>query len=309
VAEEYYNEATVKTITDVRKHRTKGPPPIPKTDAELLRLNTRDVIVLEALFTEWSALVRQESELNRGLHDQQMDLFSHPDSTRDMIPHFLWAKIKARRNFFLTTCTREMLDRPNDAHPIVARATLNTHSLLFLSGTKVSIVGVPSQWLRPAEEQQGPTKKAKHSDFGQEAVAKGGKPGSDGRYGNDNPWAGTANGTKPKVGPAGPNPAPPKIFATSAKLTEVRQKFPNVTLSHIAIAAGYRGPTALNTSGLTDGTCLLWVCFGKCTAKYCRRTHPPTVPEEAAAQVYQQLLPGIQKLRASTELPALPTRK
>jgi hypothetical protein len=98
MAEDYYNEATVKTVTDVRKHRTKGPPPIPMNDAELLRLNTRDVIVLEALFTEWSALVRQEMELNRGLHDQQMDLFSNPDSTREMIPNFLWAKIKARRN-------------------------------------------------------------------------------------------------------------------------------------------------------------------------------------------------------------------
>jgi hypothetical protein len=156
MVEEYYNEATVKTVTDACKHRTKGPPLIPMNDAELLRLNTRDVIVLKALFTEWSALVRQEIELNRGLHDQQMDLFSNPDSTREMIPNFIWAKIKARRNFFLTTCTQEMLDRPNEAHPIVARATLNTHTLLFLSGTKVSIMGVPYQWLKQ-EEQQGPT--------------------------------------------------------------------------------------------------------------------------------------------------------
>jgi hypothetical protein len=308
MADEYYNEATVKTVMDVRKHRTKGPPPIPMNDAELLRLNTRDVIVLEALFTEWSALVRQEVELNRGLHDQQMDLFSSPDSTRDMIPNLLWAKIKARRMFFLTTCTREMLDRPNDAHPIVARATLNTHSLLFLSGTKVSIVGVPYQWQKP-EEQQGPTKRAKHSDSSKDASAKGGKPGSDGRYGNDDPWASTDNGSKQKGGPAGTNSAAPRIFATSAELNEMRQKFPNATLTHVAIAAGYKGPMALNTTGLQDGTCLLWVCFGKCTSKYCRRMHPATVPEEAAAHLYQQLLPGINKLRTLSALPAIPGRK
>ena len=308
MAEEYYNEATVKTVTDVRKHRTKGPPPIPMNDAELLRLNTRDVIVLEALFTEWSALVRQEIELNRGLHDQQMDLFSNPDSTREMIPNFIWAKIKARRNFFLTTCTREMLDRPNEAHPIVARATLNTHTLLFLSGTKVSIVGVPYQWLKQ-EEQQGPTKKARHSDTGKDDATKGGKPGNDGRYGKNDPWASTDTGTKPKAGPAGTNPAAPKIFATSTELNELVQKFPNLTLTHIAMAAGYKGPAALKTTGLKEETCLLWVCFGKCTARWCRRTHPATVSNEAAAHLYQQLLPGINKLRTLSELPALPDRK
>jgi hypothetical protein len=110
--EDYYQEATVKTIGDVRKHHTKGPPPIPANDAELLRLNQRDVIVLEALFTPWSALVHQELDLNTGLLEQQMELFSNPESTREMIPQLIWAKIKVHRQFFLTTCTKEMLDRP-----------------------------------------------------------------------------------------------------------------------------------------------------------------------------------------------------
>jgi hypothetical protein len=38
-AEDYYNEANVKTVAEVRKHCTKGPPPIPTNDAEQLRLN------------------------------------------------------------------------------------------------------------------------------------------------------------------------------------------------------------------------------------------------------------------------------
>jgi hypothetical protein len=190
----------------------------------------------------------------------------------------------------------------------VARATLNTHSLLFLSGTKVSIVGVPYQWLKP-EEQQGPAKKAKHSDPGKDDATKGGKPGNDGRYGKDDPWASTDNSTKPKAGPVGTNPMAPKIFATSAELKELMQKFPNTTLMHIAIAAGYKGPMAIKTNGIKEGTCLLWVCFGKCTARYCRCSHQTMVTNEAATLLYQQLLPGINKLRALSELPALLDRK
>ena len=80
-------------------------------------------------------------------------------------------------------------------------------------------------------------------------------------------------------------------------------------LTHIAMAAGYKGPAALKTTGLKEETCLLWVCFGKCMAHWWQRTHPATVPHEAAAHLYQQLLPGINKLRTLSELPALPDRK
>jgi hypothetical protein len=167
-----------------------------------LRLNTRDVIVLEAFFTRWSDLIRQEMELNQGLQDQQMDLFSHPDSTKEMIPQLLWAKIKARRQFFLTTCTRAMLDRPAEGHPTIARATLNTHALLFLLGTKVSIVGVPHQWLRQ-EEHQGPAKKARHATAGHEGTNSNGPLQNDGRYGTTgHPWAQEETGGKPAAPPA-----------------------------------------------------------------------------------------------------------
>jgi hypothetical protein len=120
VAEEHYQEANIKTVTDMRKHSTRGPPPIPNNDAELLRLNTRDVTVLTGFFTKWSSLVKQETAPNDGIQAQHMDLFSRPDSTREMIPHFLWAKIRARRKFFLQTCTREMLDVPPEKDPSIA---------------------------------------------------------------------------------------------------------------------------------------------------------------------------------------------
>jgi hypothetical protein len=303
VAEDHYNEATVKTVMDVRKHRTKGPPHIPMNDAELLRLNLRDVVILEALFTEWSALVRQEKELHAGLQDQQMELFSNPESTKEMIPNLMWAKIKARRQFFLTTCTREMLDRPEGAHPIVARANLNTHTLLFLSGTKVSIVGVPSQWLK-REEQQGPAKKAK-----QEGTTTAGAPPADGRYGNANPWTQpTDPPSKPAAKAMGRNPAGPPIFAQSTEVNDMLRKFPKVTLTQVAVAAGLAGAAAITTTGLADNTCLLWVVFGNCPYPKCRRTHPATISTEAAANLYGQLIAGVNKLRAGTALPPAPTR-
>jgi hypothetical protein len=213
--EDYYQEATVKTIGDVRKHRTKGPLPIPANDAELLHLNQRDVIVLEALFTPWSALVRQELDLNTGLVEQQMELFSNPESTREMIPQLIWAKIKARRQFFLTTCTKEMLDCPPGEHPRVARATLNTHTLLFLSGTKVNIMGVPSQWIHK-EELPGPAKKAKHNPVG----TGSGTPHDNGHYGPANPFGGDGmTGTGKKE--AGTNLMGPPIFARLEEVNDV----------------------------------------------------------------------------------------
>jgi hypothetical protein len=98
-----------------------------------------------------------------------MDLFSRPNSTRKMIPQLLWAKIKARRHFFLTTCTKEMLDVPPESSPCIARAKLHAHTLLFLTGSKVSIVGVPHQWLDNIDKP-GPAKKTKSGNTATEGM-------------------------------------------------------------------------------------------------------------------------------------------
>ena len=73
--EDHYNEATLRTVADVKKHRTKGPPPLPTTDDGLLRLNNHDVVVLRAFFTKWSSLVQQETDLNDGLQAKSSTLF------------------------------------------------------------------------------------------------------------------------------------------------------------------------------------------------------------------------------------------
>lgn len=67
MAEEYYTKANNKVVPKGWKHHTQGLPPIPTNDAELLCLNTYDVMVLKAFFTEWNSLVQQELDLNNSI--------------------------------------------------------------------------------------------------------------------------------------------------------------------------------------------------------------------------------------------------
>jgi hypothetical protein len=286
LAEDYYNEANVKTVAEVHKHQMKGPPPIPNNDAELLRLNTRDVTVLTAFFTKWSSLVQQELELNDGLQEQQMDMFSRPDSTREMIPQFLWAKIKARRQFFLQTCTKAMLDGPG--LPNIAKAKLSAHTLMFLSGTKVSIIGVPQQWLGQ-DDKPGPTKKPRHDNTEHDGTNRG----DDAR-----------NRSMPTQGSRGTNTSGPPVFAQSSEVNDLLRKHPLVQLGMVAKAAGFANTGALPTKGLPPRSCLRWICFGKCTYSRCHRSHPTAVDNTAATTLFRALLPGINSLRARTDLPA-----
>jgi hypothetical protein len=304
---EFYEEATVKTVGDVRKHQTKGPPPIPTNDAELIRLNTCDVAILTAFFTPWSSLVLiQEEELNDGLQQQQMDLFSRPDSTREMIPQFLWAKIRARRKFFQQMCTKAMLDVEAGATAKFAKAQLSGHTMLFLLGTKVSIISVPQQWLRNADTP-GPAKKAKHDDSSPHPQhPPNGPPCTDGRYNpteREGPW-------KPGAKAAGQNPSGPRVFATSREINDLLRKFPNMPLKVVATAAGFRTLTDVPTDGLPDRICLKWICFGDCSFSACRNAHPTSIDDTAAANLYRALLPGIKKVVYNMqELPPNPYQR
>jgi hypothetical protein len=272
------------------KHQTKGPPPIPTNDAELIRLNTRDVAILTAFFTHWSSLVIQEEELNAGLQQQQMDLFSRPDSTREMIPQFLWAKIRARRKFFQQTCTKAMLDVEAGATAKIAKAHLSGHTMLFLLGTKVSIIGVPQQWLRNADTP-GPAKKAKHDD---------GPPRTDERYEPTEREGPLKPGAKAA---GGKNPSGPRVFADSREINDLLRKFPKVALNVVLTAAGFCTPTDVLTEGLPNRICLKWICFDDCAYAACRNAHPTSIDETAAANLYRALLPGIKKVCNMQALP------
>jgi hypothetical protein len=302
---DFYEEATVKTVGDVRKHRTKGPPPIPTTDAELIRLITRDVAILTAFFTPWSSLVIQEEELNDGLQQQQMDLFSRPDSTREMIPQFLWAKIRARRKFFQQTCNKAMLDVEAGAKAQIAKAQLSGHAMLFLLGTKVSIIGVPQQWLRNSDTP-GPAKKAKHDDSSPHPQhPPNGPPRTDESY---EPTE-REGPLKPGAKAAGKNPSGPRVFADSREINDLLRKFPKVPLNAVTTAAGFRTPMDVPTEGLPHRLCLKWICFGDCSYAACRNAHPTSIDDTAAANLYRALLPGIKKVYNMQELPPHPSQR
>jgi hypothetical protein len=292
--EAIYNEGQHKTLTEIKRHRTKGPPAIPLNDAEFIRLNSRDVAILTAFFTPWSTLVQQEQELHDELLDQQTDLFSHLDFTRKMIPQILWAKITARRKFFSQTCTKKMVDPPNGAPPKVAKATLSAHSLMILSGTEIKIVGVPAQWLAQVDGP-GPAKKARTDHTVSDDNNRNGPTRSDGKHSQNKKQEGEAKGDNQN-----PNP----VFAKSTEIADLLRKHPKVYLSAIAEAAGLGGNKGLPTTGLPSQACLRWVVFGNCPYRSCTRPHPTTIDDTVANTLYHAMLPGINALRAKDKLAA-----
>jgi hypothetical protein len=296
--QEHYNESNVKTVGDVRKHRTKGLPPIPASDAELLRLNARDVAILTAFFTKWSDLVIQEVELNDGLKEQQMDLFSNPSSTREMIPQFMWAKNQGAPQVFMQTCNRDKLDVDNGTTPTIAKARLSGHTMIFLLGTQVNIVRVPQQWLKWLKNgnMPGPAKRARHDPGNSERITNAeGPPQTDGRYGPPS-TEGHA---------AGKNLAGPAVFANSREVNELLRKFPLVPMTLVAKEAGFSATHHIPTDGLpARRTCIRWISFGNCPFPYCKNNHLTMVDKPAAEKLYRALLPGIKKVCA---LPAIPS--
>jgi hypothetical protein len=185
--------------------------------------------------------------------------------------------------------------------------------MLFLSGTKVSLIGVPQQWLDD-NDRPGPTKKQKSSGSGQEGNSGGGLPRTDGDYGKGGtPWDMDDSNRKPaaqqKKNGAGNNPVGPPAFAQSSEIKALLQRHRDVQLGMVAVAAGFGGTTDLPTNGLPKDCCLLWLCFGKCTYDKCRRSHPTSVDIAAAHRLYMAILPSINKLKESNVLPPPPARK
>jgi hypothetical protein len=296
--EAHYNEAGGnKTLAEIKRHRTKGPPPIPSNDAEFIRLNSRDVAILAAFFTEHSSLVQQEQELHEEMLDQQTDLFSDPNFTRKMIPQMIWAKIKARRTFFGTTCTRAQLDPPENTPPKRLKARLSHHALAFISGTEIKIGGTPMEWTTQ-NDGQGPTKKARY-DNNARPTGEDKNP----RSSHQPSGGGGARGPKAPTEGKGTNPAQPAIFAKSTEIADLLRKHPRVYLTTIAEASGLGDSSGLPQEGLPKQTCLRWIAFGTCNFPNCARAHPAAVDDAAAQTLYRALLPGINAVREMKDLP------
>jgi hypothetical protein len=129
---------------------------------------------------------------------------------------------------------------PPEEDPRIARASLNGHTMLFLSGKKVELVGVPYQWLR-AENPQGPLIRNHKNTATPNNTATTGR--------NTAPrWAPRKEaghpvgnrGEKPKAKKAGTgrtNNNFPPVFAQSTEISDLVQKHPHVQLWAVAHTA------------------------------------------------------------------------
>jgi hypothetical protein len=81
-----------------------------------------------------------------------------------------------------------------------------------------------------------------------------------------------------------------------------------MALKTVMSAVGFCTLTDIPTKELPDRICLRLICFGDCSYAVCRNSHPTSIDETAAANLYRALLPGIKKVYNMQELPPNPHR-
>ena len=101
----------------------------------------------------------------------------------------------------------------------------------------------------------------------------------------------------------------PRVFASSWEINDLLRKFPKVALKTVTAAADFRTLTDVPIAGLPDRICLHWICFGDCSYAACKNTHPKSIDETAATNLYRALLPGVKKVCNIQELPPNPHRR
>jgi hypothetical protein len=101
-------------------------------------------------------------ELNDGIQEQKMDLLS---SWRVCIPHFLPSlgqHQSAEQVLSPDMYQRDVGHAPEESPSIITCAKLSGHTMMFLTGTKVEIIGVSNQqWLRSEEANARTSKKGR----------------------------------------------------------------------------------------------------------------------------------------------------
>jgi hypothetical protein len=268
-----------------------------------MQLLGRMIALTVGLFTENCSLAVQMKELHTELQEREQHIMGDPAAAADIIPQLTWAIIVGARDFFGTICTRNDVDPDNNEdspqRPKLAVANLSIHTHMFRAGYKMQLATVPIQWLTKANPAQ-PKRQTEMSGSGRQSTQ-----GTQDRRGS-NPFQrngdeGTGKGT---------NPNPPRAFANSAKLKELRNKFKGITLNEISREAGVReGASRLDTTGIPAKSCMTWICMGQCLRPQCNWNHPSTVEDTAAEALYKQIEPGITRILESGKRPKLGTRE
>jgi hypothetical protein len=283
--DEDFDQATHKTPEAVRKHNSKGPPPLPSSIGDLLQALWRLIVLTKGLFTQQCSLVCQLEDLYDALQDKEQRIMSNATAHTTLIPQLVWAITDKSREFYSQICKRNDVDPPDDGTPPkFAIADISIYTSMFRAGLPIEVDNMPEQWKRkkPASES---------GIFQQQTGGRYNKGDPDRRRGNNPFWP--AETAEELV-----NPSPPKAFAASGELQKLKKRKPGVTLTLICQAAGLRrGTRDLDRSGLPRKACLNYVCMGKCRrSNKCDFEHPTSVEEAAAVAMYKQLEPGIRKL-------------
>ena len=88
-----FDLATNKTPDAIKKHITKGPPPLPTTISELIQQIHHLLMLTEGLFTHCCVMVTQLCKLMEALQVCKHQLMGDYASSTHLIPQVIWALI------------------------------------------------------------------------------------------------------------------------------------------------------------------------------------------------------------------------
>ena len=284
-----FDLATNKTPDAIKKHMSKGPPPLPTTISELIQQIHRLLVLTDGLFTHRCAMVTQLRELMEILQVREHRLMGDYASSAQLIPQVVWALILSARDFYRQVCTRSQLD-PTVGTPRTATASLSTYTHMIALKMKLDLDGLPHQWT--AQPARHPTTEQHTSTASKQPSQKNSKPATSNNQ--PNPSSNTTTPTRN-------NAQWPNIFASNDTLKLLQAKKGRV-LSEIFSEAGISGGgDRLDLTGLPDNLCLRWLILGRCNGgvrgQECNRSHPTTsIPTKAAEAVFRQIEPGLKRI-------------
>ena len=273
-----FDLVTNKTPDAIKKHMTKGPPPLPTTISELIQQIHRLLILTDGLFTHRCAMVTQLRELMETLQVRKHHLMGDYASSAQLIPQVVWALILSARDFYRQVCTRSQLD-PAAGTPCTTTASLSMYMHMIALKMKLDLDGLLPQWTtQPARHATN----EQHTSTGKQPAQKSSRPATSNTQ--PNPSSNTTMPTRT-------NAQWPHIFTSNNTLKLLQAKKGRILTEIFSEAGISRGGDQLDLTSLPDNLCLCWLILGKCgggpRAQECNRSHPTTsIPTKAAEAIF-----------------------
>ena len=280
--------ATYKTPDAIKKHMTKGPPPLPTTISELIQQIHWLLILTEGLFTHRCAMVTQLCELMEALQVHEHHLMGDYTSSAQLIPQVIWALILLACEFYQQVCMHSQLELATGALR-TTRASVSTYTHMIMLKLKLDLDGLPPQWATQPNVRHTNTSE-QHNIASKQLLPKSNKTAAG--VTQLNPSSSTTASIQT-------NAQWPHIFASNETLKLLQAKRGRI-LTEIFSKAGIGGGRDWpNLTGLPDNLCLRYLILGKCSGsckdQECNQLHPTTgIPIKAAKAVFCQIEPGLK---------------